>query len=195
MARRGPTVAEAEAEVGRLEQAAAQWRAESAAKTVELQQLEATRGDQILDGADPRQLHAAAEDLRILIAGADGAAESADRKLVSARAEVIRARAREVRQRADAATKVADAHDSKVKALLSQVRELEGVDYVWREPEYPQIGVPWTIPTSDALRHEADQLIAEADALDAQAGDAEQGAQGPPAAYARRPFMSLGRPR
>lgn len=189
MGRRGPTVEQAEAEVARLEAAAAQWRAEAAGQRAKLEELQASLGDQVLEGVDARQLHVAADDLRILIAGAEAAAESADRKLTGARPEVIRAKAREVRKRADAAVQAADAHQGKVDSLLAQVRELESADYVWIGP--PEGATSWTIPTSDSLRHEANQLMAEADALDQRAADAEQGAERAPAAYGPRALVSF----
>lgn len=178
MTRRGRTVGDAEAEVVRLEQAAAQWRAESETKRIELRQLQDNLGDQVLEGADARRLHATAEDLRILIAGADAAAESADRKLRTARAEVFRARAADVRQQAEAAHRTADAHQSRVEKLLDQLEEVDGVRYGWKEPEYPQPGQSWTVPRGDVLRMEADRLTEQADALDAQAAAIEQGAVG-----------------
>jgi len=188
MARRGSSVADAEAEVVRLEEAAERWRSEAAVKSADLNALTSSHGDSVLGGADPRELHAKAEDLRILIAGALSAAESADRKLFGARAAVVRAQGLEVQQRADVAIRERDEHARKLQVLLSQLSELEGVDYAWVGP--PEGATSWLVPQSAVLDDAAQALADEAAARRAQAEDVELGVDRPLSTYMPAPALT-----
>lgn len=175
-------ITQAESEVSRLEQAVVRWQGEAEQKQTELAELEATAGDRVLadeTGTLARTLAVDAQELRFLIDGARAAAEAAARQLRTARADLCRAKAAEARQEAEALHRQADAHQVQVDALLAQLHDLDGVDYVWMEPDPGVVshGVAqsYNIPKASALRIQAAEPEHRALQLEADAQAAERG--------------------
>ncbi|MBX6387302.1 MAG: hypothetical protein IRZ07_30720, partial [Microbispora sp.] len=124
------TLAQAVAEVDRLQAAAEKWAAAEVTQTAELEAFEASAAARLVD--DPgaaEQLTDEAARLRAGLALTRRTREAAEEQLVEARRGVLRARAAELR--AEAADRRAEAEGLEAKAapLLEQLRALMGCPY------------------------------------------------------------------
>lgn len=125
------SIEQANAAVSKAAGVVTDWEKKAAAARAEAARLDAESGAAILED------ESAAERITLNVQtwerkarAYDQAAEEARRKLLVAQREALEAEAREEDKQAAGARKAADAHVSKVAALLNELRDLDGVEYV-----------------------------------------------------------------
>jgi hypothetical protein len=169
-------VAKAAAGVDQAAEVLARWQGEPAAKTAELDDLEARAGAEALDDENAAgRLSAQISQLRAGVDVAGRAVQTAGERLVQARRDVVLARAGELRAEASRLRDEADQRQAKTDKLLAELSAWEGgAKYVPWEPDRDAVisrgPVEYKIPLTQAMRNRAAALDKEAARLEQQAG-------------------------
>ncbi|HEY1325132.1 MAG TPA: hypothetical protein VGF32_33070 [Streptosporangiaceae bacterium] len=183
----GNALPRALAEVVKHNDAIGKWEADAAAKTAELQDLEARAGAEVLD--DESAADRLAGDMLGLRTGidlAERAAEAARTRLDAARRDVLRARASEVRGEAGRLRKDAAERQQRTDKLCAELADFEGVKF-GPALVYDASGIDTTghapLTKTQQMVHRAGQLEAQAAKLEQQA---EQGSAAEVATASRK---------
>ncbi|WP_147944541.1 hypothetical protein [Microbispora sp. CSR-4] len=169
------SVAQAVAEVDRLQAAAEKWAADEVTKTAELEAFEASAAGRLVDDPDAaEELTDEAARLRAGLALTKRTRATAEGQLAEARRGVLLARAAELRAQAVAKRADADDLDEKAAPLLEQLYALMGCRY---EPPLDfgtsgvsRVGVS-TLTKARILRNQAKHLDFQAEDLERFAGE------------------------
>ncbi|MFI7632421.1 hypothetical protein [Microbispora rosea] len=121
------SVAQAVADVDRLQAAVEKWQADEVTKTAELEAFEASAAARLVDDPDAaEELTDEAARLRAGLALTKRTRATAEEQLAEARRGVVLARAAELRAQAAALTAEADQRQAKTDKLVAELHEFEG---------------------------------------------------------------------
>lgn len=174
------SVETARADIDREETRLTRWQATQATKEAELADLERRIGAELLGIEEPEVALASAYEaisrLRVEVEVAGRTIVAAEAALVEARRGALESVAASCRRRAGAARSRATEHGARTAQLLDQIREHEGVSFgAFVELEATNGHTMIVRNTATAT----DQLVAEAERLEARAVAAEEGARRP----------------
>lgn len=125
------SVDQAAAAVTKAHAVVEEWQAKASAARAEAARLDAESGAMILaDEAAAERISLSVQTLERKARAYDQATAEALRKLKTAQRDALEAEARDEDKQAAAARRRLDAHETKVKALLRQLKDLNGADYV-----------------------------------------------------------------